>query len=1120
RVSKGLKGLATVSRILGLAALVVFASAPAHAADTVTAVPESGFVRLNFNFAPAAKITAAAQGGVLTLSFDRKVTLTPQAIMALSGGAVASGHADADGKTLRFALTQPIRLHQSALADHAVIDLAPQNFTGEMPDLAAAAKAAAKPVDMASLPEMKLRAGAYTNYTRLVFDWPHAVSYTVFPGAGKIAVRFQALARPDLSALTRFAPPWVKNATWHTDGNATVIEFETDSDSGFHDFKDGSKVVLDILAPKTDAAAYAPPGLDKPKVTAMNGALSAGQAKAIADTAGQLAGQLPSKNNPTDASTKPDAKTADTKPEPKPADSKPSVPAPPAADAPANVQLADSRLTKNGAVVTFKGAAAHPNAVFIRGLTAWVVLENTPNFDAAALKTQLGDFATQVEASSASGISVLRVGLKQAAQIVAENAGADLKVTIGTGAATPPLAISFARSQDDPKRASLTTLLPGSDRVLTLTDPIAGDTLTVIAGNSGHAVLAQRDYAEFAALPTASGLVITPYIDDFSILVGGGRITITRAGGLSLTPLTMPVEETPAAMAAEKNGPSFLDFAAWSPLTGGSFLATERRLTRAVSQLPSAKANRARLTLARFYLANRFAAEALGLINLIQTSDPGLRGDTQLATMRAAADYMMGRYRDAHNDLAGPSFDADRHAALWRGLTEAALENWSASRTYLAQAMPVLKKYQPEWRTRVRLTDAQAALGIGKLELADAAMMRVPHDLDRREALEAELIKARIEAAENHYPAAIPHFAAVENGGDERIAAQAIFYQTSAALAAGAITPKQGIAILERLRYRWRGDALEMKTLRKLAALYFDQRKWQSGLKTLRVATQNFVGEEQAHAAQDDMRTAFTNLYIKGGADKLPPVESLAIFYDNIDLTPIGAAGDDMIRRMVDRLVAMDLLGPAANLLAYQVDKRLDGIAKAQVSTKLAAIYLMDHKPQAAVDALHKSQISGLPDQDGHARLTLEARAFAALKQWDNALDLTAVDDQPDTRRLRADIYWESGNWTMAGQKTEELLGARWSDPIPLSDGERGQVLRMAVAYSLANDEAGLDRLRQHFAPKMQDTPDGGSFKVLSQEIDMHGLAFRDAAAKIASMDTLQSFMKDFEKRHQVVAIN
>jgi len=1099
--------LAFVSRIVGLTGLALLASLPARAADTVASEPQSGFVRLNFNFAPAAKISAAAQGGVLTLSFDRKITVTPQAIVTLSNGALASGRIDADGKTLRFALIQPIRLHQSALQNaqgtQAVIDLAPQSFTGVMPDLMPPPRQAAAPIDPAALPELKLRAGSYSNYTRLVFDWPKPVAYSIFPGAGKITVRFQALARPDLSAIARFAPPWVKNASWRTEGSAIVVEFDTDSASGFHDFKDGKKIVIDVLAPHTDAAAYAPPGLDKPKVTAMSGA----QSKAIADTADKLAGK------PTEAPAKPEFKTAEAKPEAKPAEVKTATVAEPPAP------FADSHLIKDGAIISFKGAAGHPNAVFVRGLTAWVVLENTPDIDAAALKTQLGDFASQVEASTADGISVLRIGLKRTFPIAAENAGGDLKLTIGANPATPPAVISFARNQDDPKRSSLTTLLPGASRVLPLTDPITGDTLIVIAGNTGRAVRAERDYAEFAALPTASGLVITAYVDDLSVGVGKDRITITRPGGLSLTPLAMPVRETPAALAAERNGPSFLDFASWSPMSGGSFLATERRLTQAVSRQPPAKANTARLMLARFYLANRFAAEALGLINLIQTSDPALRGDIQLATMRAAADYMMGRYRDAHNDLAGPSFDSDRHAALWRGLTEAALENWSAAHTYLEQAVPVLKKYQPEWRARARLANAEAALGMGHLEMADGAMMHIPHDLSKIDALEARLIKARIDAAENHYPAAAAGFAEVVNGGEDRLAAQAIFYQTNAALAAGIIEPKKGIDVLERLRYRWRGDALELKTLRKLAALYFQERKWQPGLKTLRVATQNFAGHDQAHAAPDDMRAAFANLFIKGGADKLPPVESLSIFYDNIDLTPIGADGDDMIRRMVDRLVAVDLLGPAAKLLSYQVEKRLDGVAKAQVSTKLATIYLMDHKPQAAVDALHVSQVSGLPDQDGHARMILEARAFAGLKQWDNALDLIAVDDQADTRRLRADIYWEAGNWAMAGQKTEELLGARWSDPIPLSNSERAQVLRLAVSYSLANDEASLDRLRQHFAPKMQSTPDGSAFAVLAQEIDMHGLAFRDAAAKIASVDTLQAFMKDFS-RHQVVAIN
>ena len=312
---------------------------------------------------------------------------------------------------------------------------------------------------------------------------------------------------------------------------------------------------------------------------------------------------------------------------------------------------------------------------------------------------------------------------------------------------------------------------------------------------------------------------------------------------------------------------------------------------------------------------------------------------------------------------------------------------------------------------------------------------------------------------------------------------------------------------------RWRGDGLELKTLRKLASLYFGHGQWRDGLKTLRVATQNFSGEDATRIAQDDMRNAFVHLFLKGGADKMKPVDALALFYDNLDLTPIGPDGDEMIRRMSERLIAVDLLGPAENLLAYQVDKRLDGVAKAQVATGLAGIYLMDHKADKAVAAIRDSQITGLPDDQAHSRLILEARAFAALKQWDNALELISVDSSEDTRRLRADIYWESGNWAVAGQKAEELLDARWSDGAPLTESERGELMRAAVAYSLANDDTSLARLRAHFMPKMKGTPDAGMFAVLSADIDQHGLAFRDAAARIASVDTLQSFMKDFSSR-------
>jgi hypothetical protein len=540
----------------------------------------------------------------------------------------------------------------------------------------------------------------------------------------------------------------------------------------------------------------------------------------------------------------------------------------------------------------------------------------------------------------------------------------------------------------------------------------------------------------------------------------------------------------------------------------------QRHLRAAIARLKSENANQARLALARFYLANGFAVEALGLVKAMQTIDPALQSDMQLQTIRAAADYQMGRYRDAHNDLAGAQFDSDRHASLWRGLIAAALENWDSARTYLDQATPILDRYPPAMRARARLANANAALALGHLEIADAQLARLPDDLEKPLMLAAELARARLYAAENRWREANRLFAAAEQGGDERIACEAIYYRVSAALAARKMSPARGINALERLRFRWRGDLLELRILRRLAALYFTRNRWRNGLRTLRIATENFPTDDMAGKAQDDMRAAFVALYLKGKADALPPVEALALFYDFIELTPIGPDGDEMIRRMADRLVAVDLLGQAADLLGYQVTKRLDGVARAQVANKLAMIQLMDHKPQAAIETLRTTQIAMLPDDINHQRLLLEAKALAEEKLWDQALDLIATDESPEAMRLRADIYWQSGRWAVAGQKAEESLGTRWSDDAALAADERQQVMRAAVAFSLANDEAGLERLRDHFDAKMRASPDASAFAVVTQRIDLHGLAFREAAARIATVDTLQSFMNDLRKRN------
>ncbi len=54
----------------------------------------------------------------------------------------------------------------------------------------------------------------------------------------------------------------------------------------------------------------------------------------------------------------------------------------------------------------------------------------------------------------------------------------------------------------------------------------------------------------------------------------------------------------------------------------------------------------------------------------------------------------------------------------------------------------------------------------------------------------------------------------------------------------------------------------------------------------------------------------------------------------------------------------------------------------------------------------------------------------------------------------------------------------------------------------------------------MKASPDASAFAVVTQNIDAQGAAFRDLAGKIASIDTLENFMKDFRKHHDQVTTN
>jgi len=326
-------------------------------------------------------------------------------------------------------------------------------------------------------------------------------------------------------------------------------------------------------------------------------------------------------------------------------------------------------------------------------------------------------------------------------------------------------------------------------------------------------------------------------------------------------------------------------------------------------------------------------------------------------------------------------------------------------------------------------------------------------------------------------------------------------------LAKGAMKPDAAAAALESLRWRWRGDATELAVIRQLGQLYLSQGLYREALTALKGAGPGLQRLSGAADIQADLGAAFRMLFLEGGADGLQPVQALGLFYDFRELTPIGADGDEMVRRLARRLVDVDLLDQAAELLKYQVDNRLDGVAKAQVATDLATVYLMDRQPEAALQAIWSSRTTLLPTPLNAERRALEARALAGLGRYDHALEVLGSDATPEARDVRAEVMWKQEKWAAAAALYEARLGDRFKDPTALTADEEARLIRAGVGYSLGRDTGALTRLSRNYRPFIAGARAKSALSIALDTGEGEGPSAGDFAALAASADTFAGWV-------------
>jgi hypothetical protein len=758
-----------------------------------------------------------------------------------------------------------------------------------------------------------------------------------------------------------------------------------------------------------------------------------------------------------------------------------------------------------------------PAAIFRRGDNLWMVFGTDRAIDAEPVAAQAGAVIAGAEAFPADSAMVLRINLAKTPLTTVSTDANTWVVSIGDLILDAAVPVPLTRSVKSNGRTIVVAPLEGIGGVHRLKDPDVGDELVVVTASApARAFLKPQDFVEFQTLVTAHGLAFSPKADDVVFAPEIDRVVIGRDAGLTLSAAGAAASAKPKA---QEKRIALLDAAQWAKESEQPFRERERELLHTVAAATEGEATPARIALARFYLAKGFGAEALGTLRNALAADVNAARDPEFAILSAISSIDLGHGGDALKTLADNGLSDSADGTLWRAVAESVDNQWGPAREAFQRGAAAIDLYPPALQARFRLVGYQAALEANDAAEAD----------QQRQAFEAlgvdigmgphkALLDARLAEMQGRQAEALEAYRVAIEGPDAVASAEARLRSAGLRRELGQIDDKAVLDELETLAAVWRGDDIEARTLKALAEEHIKAGRYREAFAQLKTALIHHNGSPSTRELQDKLTEKFVALFLDGEADTLPPIEALSLFYDYRELTPVDRRGDEMIRKLADRLVEVDLLSQAAELLQHQVDHRLSGAGRAQVAARLAMIQLMNRKPSLALKALATTRQAELPRELVRARLVLEARALAETARPDLALEILDQIEGDESVRLRADVLWQARRWREAGEAIEFLLGDSWESATPLDDDQRLQALRAAIAYSLAEDKIGLDRLRSKFTAKMANSADAATFETVSAPIDARGVAFREVAKAIAATDTLDAFIKDYRKRHDPAA--
>ncbi|WP_194393044.1 tetratricopeptide repeat protein [Bradyrhizobium sp. CCBAU 51765] len=1142
-----------VRRARALAACVLIGlTAPARAADPIRGEASfsagGGFARLVIKLGEDVPSEVTTAGSILVIRFDRPVDVPVDRIPEGAPDYVNSARRDPDGSAIRLSLARRVTVNTMNAGERTFVDLLPEGWKGPPPslpmdvvkELAERARVAERALraqraaaEARKRPQIRVRASVQPTFVRFVFEMPDGVGVSSVLNEQKLTLIFNANLNFDLADAVVAAPPNVASIKQKADIDQTNVEIALIGDSDVHSFRDEKNYVVDVafqpdkgkaaatpeaaiaqMKPAGHAPAPAPekPAAEKPKdprseIAPPTSETIAREAKIDIrpEVKPEASAALPSTEAPKPAAAR--AVEAAPAPEVPKEAAKPAAPA-----AQPVVASVDARRDSDGLRVTFPLQVATPAAAFRRGDTVWLVFDTPKPIDVEAIRTKGGAMIGEVGRIPLDKGQAVRIRLTRPLvySLTSEEVGKETNwlLTLADKIQATPLPLMMSRNITDPALANIAIPFANPGLLHKLTDPDAGDTLYVVtAQRPVRGFIKRQDLVDLSLLESAHGIAIRPNSDEVGVEVGSDKVIVGKKGGLTLSPVDISAERAPTAVR-----PIFSP-EGWRKGQSENFMARQSELMMAISAVEPALRSLPRLDLAQFYMSRAMYHEAKAVTD-VMLSDPLNKEESGALIMHAIASILIGRPAQGLKDLANPVIGNSHDSQLWKALAYARQGKWADAREKFKNVEFAIASLPLDIQRIVTMDAMRASLEVkdyagASKRRSELEVVGVPPEA----APGFAVLRGRLAEALGHDKDALDDYKFAVASSDRQAAAEAKQLEVALRQKRDEISKEEALRELETLSMTWRGDTTEVKTLQMLSQLYAENGRYRDALTAARTATRLQPNAEASRQAQDLASELFTQLFLGLKGDELPPVEALGMFYEFRELTPIGRRGDELIRRLADRLASIDLLDQAAELLQYQVDHRLEGAARAQVAARLSMIYLANRKPDMAITALRASRISDLSGELRQQRLLLEARAQSDVGRHDLALDIVSNVSGREVLRLRSDIFWAARRWRESAEQIELYYGDRFRDFKPLNAVEKSDIIRAAVGYALADDSIGLSRFREKYAPLMSESADRLAFDIASKPAAASSAEFAEIAKLAASVDTLDGFLREMKQR-------